>query len=143
MFQTLQDLNSVSELLDSCTVMDLGSEVQTSRLLEHFSQARPHFTVSPGFETWWSKLRRLKLLLSEPVPLDHKESDRTTGGSKVPAGTGTVRKAAGITDSSDVCPGLRSWNVGSCKEPIDVHQTVVACLHPLIFFSNWTLRWRT
>lgn len=48
-FQILQDLTSVSELLDSCTLMDLGSDVQTSRLLEHFSQARPHFTVSPGF----------------------------------------------------------------------------------------------
>lgn len=48
-FQILQDLKSVSELLDSCTLMDLGSDVQTSRLLEHFSQARPHFTVSPGF----------------------------------------------------------------------------------------------
>nr|XP_020443469.1 bromodomain adjacent to zinc finger domain protein 1A-like [Monopterus albus] len=41
-----QDLNCVSEMLDSCTLMDLGSEPQTSRLLEHFSQARPHFTVS-------------------------------------------------------------------------------------------------
>lgn len=49
LFQILQDLKSVSELLDSCTLMDLGSDVQTSRLLEHFSQARPHFTVSPGF----------------------------------------------------------------------------------------------
>lgn len=47
-FQIRQDLKSVSELLDSCTLMDLGSDVQTSRLLEHFSQARPHFTVSPG-----------------------------------------------------------------------------------------------
>lgn len=49
LFQILQDLKGVSELLDSCTLMDLGSDVQTSRLLEHFSQARPHFTVSPGF----------------------------------------------------------------------------------------------
>uniref|UniRef100_A0A3Q3JC78 Ig-like domain-containing protein n=1 Tax=Monopterus albus TaxID=43700 RepID=A0A3Q3JC78_MONAL len=40
-----QDLNCVSEMLDSCTLMDLGSEPQTSRLLEHFSQARPHFIL--------------------------------------------------------------------------------------------------
>lgn len=45
-FQTLQDMNCVSELLDSCTLMDLGSDLQTSRLVEHFSQARPHFIVS-------------------------------------------------------------------------------------------------
>ena len=45
-FQTLQDLNCVSELLDSCTLMDLGSDLQTSRLLERFSQAGPHFIVS-------------------------------------------------------------------------------------------------
>lgn len=45
-FQTQQDLKSVSQLLDSCTLMDLGSDLQTSRLLEHFSQARPHFNVS-------------------------------------------------------------------------------------------------
>ncbi|KAM4561414.1 uncharacterized protein ccdc141 [Fundulus diaphanus] len=41
--KTLQDLNCVSELLDSCSQMDLGSELQTSRLLEHFRQAEPHF----------------------------------------------------------------------------------------------------
>lgn len=45
-FQTLQDLNGVSELLDSCTAMDLGSDLETSKLLKRFSQARPHFTVS-------------------------------------------------------------------------------------------------
>lgn len=45
-FQTVQDLMSVSELLDSCTLVDLGSDLQTSKLLEHFTQARPHFTVS-------------------------------------------------------------------------------------------------
>ncbi|KAF3843811.1 hypothetical protein F7725_002660 [Dissostichus mawsoni] len=42
--KTLQDLNCVSEMLDSCTLMDLGSDLQTSKLLERFSQARPHFT---------------------------------------------------------------------------------------------------
>ncbi|KAI9534580.1 hypothetical protein NQZ68_012813, partial [Dissostichus eleginoides] len=31
-------------MLDSCTLMDLGSDLQTSKLLERFSQARPHFT---------------------------------------------------------------------------------------------------
>lgn len=50
--QTLQDLGSVSELLDSCTLMDLGSELQTSRLLQSFSQARPHFSVSLDRERW-------------------------------------------------------------------------------------------
>lgn len=52
-FQTLQDLNSVSELLDSCTMMDLGSELQTTKLLEHFSQARPHFKVSLVTLNFW------------------------------------------------------------------------------------------
>ncbi|KAM6955110.1 uncharacterized protein PEZ65_000046 [Lycodopsis pacificus] len=42
--KTLQDLNCVSEMLDSCTLIDLGSDLETSRLLEHYSQARPHFT---------------------------------------------------------------------------------------------------
>ncbi|KAI4792717.1 hypothetical protein KUCAC02_033200, partial [Chaenocephalus aceratus] len=42
--KTLQDLHCVSEMLDSCTLMDLGSDLQTSKLLERFSQARPHFT---------------------------------------------------------------------------------------------------
>ncbi|XP_016517765.1 uncharacterized protein ccdc141 isoform X2 [Poecilia formosa] len=41
--KTRQDLNCVSELLDSCTSMDLGSEPQTNRLLEQFRQAGPHF----------------------------------------------------------------------------------------------------
>ncbi|XP_043987577.1 trichohyalin isoform X2 [Gambusia affinis] len=41
--KTRQDLNCVSELLDSCTSMDLGSELQTNRLLEQFRQAEPHF----------------------------------------------------------------------------------------------------
>ncbi|XP_038575928.1 titin homolog isoform X2 [Micropterus salmoides] len=44
LLKALQDLNCVSKLLDSCTLMDLGSDLHTSRLLEHFSQARPHFT---------------------------------------------------------------------------------------------------
>ncbi|XP_023253042.1 coiled-coil domain-containing protein 141 [Seriola lalandi dorsalis] len=43
LLKTLQDLKSVSELLDSCSLLDLGSDLQTSKLLEHFSQARPHF----------------------------------------------------------------------------------------------------
>ncbi|XP_026151662.1 coiled-coil domain-containing protein 141 isoform X2 [Mastacembelus armatus] len=43
LFKTQQDLNCVSELLDSCTLMDLGSDLLTSRLLEQFNQARPHF----------------------------------------------------------------------------------------------------
>ncbi|XP_075968316.1 coiled-coil domain-containing protein 141 [Anarhichas minor] len=42
--KTLQDLNCISEMLDSCTLIDLGSDLETSRLLEHYSQARPHFT---------------------------------------------------------------------------------------------------
>lgn len=52
--QTVQDLDSVSELLDSCTLLDLGSQLQTSKLLDHFSQARPHFTVSDCWtvRTW-------------------------------------------------------------------------------------------
>nr|XP_046259696.1 uncharacterized protein ccdc141 [Scatophagus argus] len=59
--KTLQDLNCVSELLDSCTLMDLGSDLQTSRLLEHFSQARPHFThldaEVESLERSWDALR--------------------------------------------------------------------------------------
>uniref|UniRef100_A0A3Q3BGX8 Coiled-coil domain containing 141 n=1 Tax=Kryptolebias marmoratus TaxID=37003 RepID=A0A3Q3BGX8_KRYMA len=43
LMKTLQDLKCVSELLDSCTRMDLGSDPQTSRLLERFKQAEPHF----------------------------------------------------------------------------------------------------
>ncbi|XP_058509205.1 golgin subfamily B member 1-like [Solea solea] len=42
--KNLQDLSCVSELLDSCTSVDLDSDVQTSRLLERFKLARPHFT---------------------------------------------------------------------------------------------------
>ncbi|CAJ1078531.1 uncharacterized protein ccdc141 [Xyrichtys novacula] len=41
--KTLQDLKGVSELLDSCTQMDLGSDLHTTRLLDHFKRARPHF----------------------------------------------------------------------------------------------------
>ncbi|XP_028289629.1 uncharacterized protein ccdc141 isoform X2 [Parambassis ranga] len=44
LLKTQQDLKCVSELLDFCTRVDLGSELQTSRLLQHFSQAGPHFT---------------------------------------------------------------------------------------------------
>lgn len=47
-FQTLQDLRCVSELLDSCTLIDLGSDLQTSRLLDCFKQAEPHFRVRTG-----------------------------------------------------------------------------------------------
>uniref|UniRef100_A0A3B3HTD9 Coiled-coil domain-containing protein 141 n=1 Tax=Oryzias latipes TaxID=8090 RepID=A0A3B3HTD9_ORYLA len=42
--KTLQDLKCVSELLDSCTCVDLGLDLNTSKLLEHFRQARPHFS---------------------------------------------------------------------------------------------------
>ncbi|XP_075994665.1 LOW QUALITY PROTEIN: uncharacterized protein ccdc141 [Genypterus blacodes] len=41
--KTQEDMTSLSKLLDSCTQMDLGSDLQTARLLGHFSQARPHF----------------------------------------------------------------------------------------------------
>ncbi|XP_040912581.1 uncharacterized protein LOC121194074 isoform X2 [Toxotes jaculatrix] len=43
LLKTLQDLSCVSELLDSSTLVDLGSDEQTSRLLERFRKARPHF----------------------------------------------------------------------------------------------------
>ncbi|KAI3355750.1 hypothetical protein L3Q82_004199 [Scortum barcoo] len=43
LLKAVQDMICVSELLDSCTLMDLGSDLQTSKLVEHFSQARPHF----------------------------------------------------------------------------------------------------
>ncbi|CAK6974038.1 coiled-coil domain-containing protein 141 [Scomber scombrus] len=63
LLKTMQDLNCVSKLLDSCTLMDLGSDLQTSRLLEHFSQARPHF-IQLGAEAEfmvksWETLRNL------------------------------------------------------------------------------------
>ncbi|XP_076603855.1 uncharacterized protein LOC143330952 isoform X2 [Chaetodon auriga] len=64
LLKTLQDLNSVSELLDSCTVLDLGSELQTSKLLEHFSQARPHFrqldAEVENMEESWGTLRAVQ-----------------------------------------------------------------------------------
>ncbi|XP_036065446.1 uncharacterized protein ccdc141 isoform X2 [Oryzias melastigma] len=41
--KTSQDLKCVSELLDSCTGVDLGLDLNSSTLLEHFRQARPHF----------------------------------------------------------------------------------------------------
>ncbi|XP_061580073.1 coiled-coil domain-containing protein 141 [Cololabis saira] len=44
LIKTLQDLNSVSELLESSTLMDLGSDLQTSKLQEHFRQAGPCFS---------------------------------------------------------------------------------------------------
>ncbi|XP_069388735.1 coiled-coil domain-containing protein 141 isoform X3 [Paralichthys olivaceus] len=44
LLKALQDLRSVSELLDSCTNVDLGSDLQTSTLTERFSQATPLFT---------------------------------------------------------------------------------------------------
>ncbi|XP_062258140.1 trichohyalin isoform X2 [Platichthys flesus] len=44
LLKTLQDLRSVSELLDSCTNVDLGSHLQTSTLTERFIQATPLFT---------------------------------------------------------------------------------------------------
>ncbi|XP_042350000.1 uncharacterized protein LOC121948667 [Plectropomus leopardus] len=42
--KTLQDLHGVSDMLDLCTLMDLGSDQQTCRMLQCFSEARPHFT---------------------------------------------------------------------------------------------------
>ncbi|XP_044072101.1 coiled-coil domain-containing protein 141 isoform X2 [Siniperca chuatsi] len=64
LLKTLQDLNCVSELLDSCTLMDLGSDLQTSRLLERFSQARPHFIQLDAeveyMEKSWETLRRVQ-----------------------------------------------------------------------------------
>ncbi|RVE57819.1 hypothetical protein OJAV_G00203180 [Oryzias javanicus] len=41
--KTSQDLKCVSELLDSCSGVDLGLDLNSSTLLEHFRQARPHF----------------------------------------------------------------------------------------------------
>lgn len=46
--QSRQDLQTVDQLLSSCTMMDLGSELQTSRLMQRFEQARPHFMVRPS-----------------------------------------------------------------------------------------------
>ncbi|XP_037543090.1 coiled-coil domain-containing protein 141 [Nematolebias whitei] len=43
LMKTLQDLKCVSEMLDSCTLIDLGSDLQTSRILDCFKQAEPHF----------------------------------------------------------------------------------------------------
>lgn len=73
--KTVKDLQCVSELLDSCTAIDLGSEQHTARLLQQFTLARPHFTqldaeanfITYNFET----LRRLQkshgLLITENV----------------------------------------------------------------------------
>nr|XP_057938659.1 uncharacterized protein ccdc141 isoform X2 [Doryrhamphus excisus] len=41
--KAVQDLEEVSKLLDSCTQVDLGSHLQTSRLQQQFRLARPHF----------------------------------------------------------------------------------------------------
>ncbi|TMS06282.1 Titin [Larimichthys crocea] len=61
LLKTVQDFTCVSELLDSCTLMDLGSDLQTSRLLDHFRQARPHFTQLDAevdyMEKSWETLR--------------------------------------------------------------------------------------
>lgn len=45
--QSRQDLQNIDQLLSSCTEIDLGSELQTSRLMQRFEQARPHFMVRP------------------------------------------------------------------------------------------------
>ncbi|KAG7233600.1 hypothetical protein INR49_006815 [Caranx melampygus] len=71
LLKTVQDLNSVSELLDSCTLLDLGSDLQTCKLLEHFSQARPHFTkldaeVEHVMKSW-ETLRGVQERLEEEV----------------------------------------------------------------------------
>ncbi|XP_015247165.1 PREDICTED: pinin-like [Cyprinodon variegatus] len=58
LMKTLQDLNCVSELLDSITQVDLGSELQTSRLLERFRQAEPHFRYCPQLENGKDSERR-------------------------------------------------------------------------------------
>ncbi|XP_008291059.1 coiled-coil domain-containing protein 141 [Stegastes partitus] len=42
--KTLQDLLCVSDLLDSCSRVDLGSDLQTSKLLRSFMEAKPHFS---------------------------------------------------------------------------------------------------
>ncbi|XP_051815337.1 coiled-coil domain-containing protein 141-like [Acanthochromis polyacanthus] len=39
-----KDLLCVSDLLDSCTRVELGSDLQTSKLLQSFIQAKPHFS---------------------------------------------------------------------------------------------------
>ncbi|XP_053732216.1 uncharacterized protein ccdc141 [Synchiropus splendidus] len=42
--KNLRDLSSLSQLLDSCTLVDLGSETQTSKLRQHFVRAGPLFS---------------------------------------------------------------------------------------------------
>ncbi|XP_068185914.1 coiled-coil domain-containing protein 141-like [Antennarius striatus] len=65
----LQDLTSITELLDYCTHIDLGSELQTSMLLERFNWARPHFTQLSSevefVEKTWDTLRMLRDRLKE------------------------------------------------------------------------------
>ncbi|MEQ2251016.1 hypothetical protein ILYODFUR_006678 [Ilyodon furcidens] len=65
----MKDLNCVSELLDSCTQLDLGSELQTSRLLEHFKQAEPHFRQLDAEVEYtvksWESLREVHACLEE------------------------------------------------------------------------------
>ncbi|MEQ2203173.1 hypothetical protein XENOCAPTIV_026024 [Xenoophorus captivus] len=56
------DLNCVSELLVSCTQLDLGSELQTSRLLERFKEAEPHFRYTVKS---WESLREVHACLEE------------------------------------------------------------------------------
>ncbi|MEQ2186398.1 hypothetical protein GOODEAATRI_028068, partial [Goodea atripinnis] len=68
LMKTLQDLNCVSELLVSCTQLDLGSELQTSRLLERFKEAEPHFKLDAEVEYTvksWESLREDHTCLEE------------------------------------------------------------------------------
>uniref|UniRef100_A0A665TSA4 Ig-like domain-containing protein n=1 Tax=Echeneis naucrates TaxID=173247 RepID=A0A665TSA4_ECHNA len=67
--KTLQDLTSVSEMLDTCSLLDLGSDLQTSKLLERFNQAKPHFNqldaeVENLIRTW-ETLREVQDQLEE------------------------------------------------------------------------------
>ncbi|XP_041858300.1 uncharacterized protein ccdc141 isoform X2 [Melanotaenia boesemani] len=79
LMKTHQDLNCVADLLDSCTLMDLGSDLQTFRLLDHFRQARPHFrrldAEVENVAKTWEVLRGVQDQLEEEERGTVKEED--------------------------------------------------------------------
>lgn len=75
LLKTVKDLKYVSDLLDSCTVIDLGLEQHTSKLQEQFTLARPHFTqldteanfIMTNFETLGQLLKKQEVKVTQDV----------------------------------------------------------------------------
>ncbi|XP_074551406.1 uncharacterized protein ccdc141 [Halichoeres trimaculatus] len=143
--KTLQDLKCVSELLDSCTQMDLGSDLHTTKLLEHFKQAKPHFkkldTEVEYVMKNWGTLKGVQTVkeedLSELLKLQETVKTKIQQSESILDLTGsfhlTSRQLEALLESDKDSPltvptGLCGWSEAEMSQQREKQQRVQSLL---------------